>query len=302
MLKNAIWITGAEGRLGSALVELLKKDMDNKVVGTDMDVDITDMEAVEQSIKVYRPNIVINCASISDADYCEENMVAAYKVNALGARNLAAASRSANAKIIHLSTDDVFSGRSTGHLTEFDIPDPQTVYGKSKLAGENYVKELNPKHLILRSSWVYGAANESAKEDYFSYVIDHGKTNTPFEVPLDRIGSPTSADVLAGFIRCLLDKTEYGIYHASCEGMCSRHEFATAILALMGYDTELAKGYFSVENRGRISILLENLMMKMTEIYSMPQWFDELKSYIEKNRLSETDQREQAAVNRKMGG
>ena len=70
----------------------------------------------------------------------------------------------------------------------------------------------------------------------------------------------------------------------------------------MGYDTELAKGYFSVENRGRISILLENLMMKMTEIYSMPQWFDELKSYIEKNRLSETDQREQAAVNRKMGG
>lgn len=283
MLKNAIWITGAEGRLGSALVELLKKDMDNKVVGTDMDVDITDMEAVEQAIKVYRPNIVINCASISDADYCEQNMVEAFKVNALGARNLAAASRSANAKIIQLSTDDVFSGKKAGHLTEFDLPDPESVYGKSKLAGESYVRELNPKHLIVRSSWVYGAANENAKEDYFSYVVGHGKSHTPFEAPLDRIGSPTSADVLAGFISCLLDKTEYGVYHASCEGMCSRHEFATAVLALTGYDTELAKGYFSVENRGRISILLENLMMKMTEIYTMPQWFDELKDYIEKH-------------------
>ncbi|KAI4445567.1 GDP-L-fucose synthase [Eubacterium plexicaudatum ASF492] len=286
MLKNAIWITGAEGRLGSALVELLKKDVDNKVVGTDMDVDITDMEAVEQYMKVYRPNIVINCASISDVQYCEQNMVQAFKVNALGARNLAAASRSANAKIIQLSTDDVFSGKAAGQLTEFDVPDPESVYGKSKYAGENYVKELNPKHLIVRSSWVYGAANESAKEDYFSYVVNHGKSHTPFQAPLDRIGSPTGADVLAGFIRCMLDKAEYGIYHASCEGMCSRHEFATAILALMGYDTELAKGYFSVENRGRISILLENLMMKMTEIYVMPQWFDELKAYIEKNKES----------------
>ena len=168
MLKNAIWITGAEGRLGSALVALLKKDMGIKVVGTDLDVDITDMEAVEQCMKVYRPNVVINCASISDAEYCEKNMVEAFKVNALGARNLAAASRSANAKMIHLSTDDVFSGKAAGRLTEFDMPDPQSVYGKSKFAGENYVKELNPKHLIIRSSWVYGAANDDAMEDYYS--------------------------------------------------------------------------------------------------------------------------------------
>ena len=165
MSKNAIWITAAERRLGSSLVDLLKKDMDHKVVGTDMDVDITDMEAVEQSIKVYRPNIVINCASISDLAYCEQNMVEAFKVNALGARNLAAASRGVNAKMIQLSTDDVFSGLSAGQLTEFDVPDPQSVYGKSKFAGENYVKELNPRHLIVRSSWVYGAANESAKEE-----------------------------------------------------------------------------------------------------------------------------------------
>lgn len=281
MTKNSIWITGAEGRLGSALVQLLKKDMGNKVVGTDLDVDVTDMAAVDQAANVYRPNIIINCASISDVEYCEKHMVDAFRVNALGARNLAAAARRMNAKIIQLSTDDVFDGKSSGRLTEFDLPDPQTVYGKSKLAGESYVKELNPKHLIIRSSWVYGAAGSRVDQDYFAFVAEQGKNHTPFEAPLDKISTPTSAGELARFISCLLDKTEYGIYHASCEGMCTRHEFAKTILALMGYDTSLARGTFSDKNRRQVSTLLENLMMKMTEIYSMPQWIDDLKAYVE---------------------
>ena len=104
-------------------------------------------------------------------------MVEAFRVNALGARNLAAVTRRLNAKLIQLSTDDVFDGKSSGRMTEFDFPDPQTVYGKSKLAGENYVKELNPKHLIIRSSWVYGAASGEAHQDYFSYVVEKGKTS-----------------------------------------------------------------------------------------------------------------------------
>ena len=176
MSKNSIWITGAEGRLGSALVQLLKQDVNNKVVGTDRkDVDVTDMEAVDQTANVYHPDIVINCASISNVECCEKNMVEAFRVNALGARNLAVVTRRLNAKLIQLSTDDVFDGKTSGPMTEFDIPKPQTVYGKSKLAGENYVKELNPKHLIIRSSWVYGAANGETAQDYFSYVVEHGK-------------------------------------------------------------------------------------------------------------------------------
>lgn len=283
MSKNSIWITGAEGRLGSALVQLLKEDVNNKVVGTDReDVDITDIEAVEQAANVYHPDIVINCASISDVECCEKNMVEAFRVNALGARNLAIVTRRLNAKLIQLSTDDVFDGKTSGHMTEFDIPDPRTVYGKSKLAGEDYVKELNPKHLIIRSSWVYGAANgEEAAQDYFSYVVEQGKNHTSFEAPFDRISTPTSAGELARFISCLLDKTEYGIYHASSEGVCSRYEFARTILALMGYDSSLVQGTFSKNNGGQVSTLLENLMMKMTEIYSMPQWLDDLKAYVE---------------------
>lgn len=122
-----------------------------------------DMQAVDHAMDVYRPTIVINCASISDAEYCESHMVEAFKINALGARNLASASRRINAKMIQLSTDDIFDGKTSGRLTEYDTPAPQTVYGKSKLAGENYVRELNPKHLIIRSSWVYSAA----KGNYF---------------------------------------------------------------------------------------------------------------------------------------
>lgn len=280
MSKDSIWITGAEGRLGSALVQLLKEDMKNKVVGTDKDVDVTDMEAVEQAANVYHPNIVINCASISDIECCENNMVEAFRVNALGARNLAAVTRRLNAKLIQLSTDDVFDGKSSGPMTEFDIPDPKTVYGKSKFAGENYVKELNPKHLIIRSSWVYGAADGEKAQDYFSYVAGQGKSQTSFEAPYDRISTPTSAGELARFISSLLDKTEYGIYHASCEGVCSRYEFARTILGLMGYDPSLVKGTFSSRDGKQVSTILENLMMKMTEIYTMPQWLDDLKAYV----------------------
>lgn len=276
MAKHTIWITGAEGRLGTELLHRLEKNNDYKIIDTDRDVDITDMHAVDQAIDIYRPTIVINCASISDAQYCEEHMVEAFKVNALGARNLASASRRINAKMIQLSTDDVFGGISEGGRTEFDVPVPQSVYGKSKLAGENYVRELNPKHLIIRSSWVYGVG----KGDYFGYVVEKAEKGEEFEAPIDVISSPTSAKELSQFIEKLIEESEYGIYHASCEGVCSRYDFAKEILTLMGYDGDLVKGVQTRNDGQKTSTLLENLMMKMTEIYTMPQWGDNLQSYV----------------------
>lgn len=278
-MKETIWIAGAEGRLGSELLRLLKKNSDNKIMETDTDVDITDLDVVNQAMDLYQPTIVINCVSLSDVVYCEEHLVEAYKVNALGARNLAIASRRKNAKIIHLSTDDIFEGNVSGYHTEFDTPNPKTIYGKSKLAGENYVRELNPKHLIVRSSWVYGA--QSAKGDYFSYVVNCGKTGQVFEAPVDKISTPTSARELARFIKFLMSRNEYGIYHASCEGKCSRYEFAKSILEEMGYDASLVQGISSEHEGGQNSTLLENLMLKMTELYSMPAWEQALSAYVQ---------------------
>lgn len=283
MQKTSIWVSGASGKLGTVLVQLLKKNQEYKVVGTDTDVDVTDMQAVERATAVYRPHVIINCAGISDPTYCEKNMVEAFRVNALGARNLAAVSRQHNAKIVQLSTDDIFSGKRPERLTEFDLAVPNSVYGKSKYAGENYVRELNPKHLIIRSSWVYGAG----EGDYFSYVMEQGKKGDAFQAPLDKISTPTSAIELAKFIDVLLGTNEYGIFHASCEGVCSRHEFARTILTKAGYDPALAQGTFSEENGGGSSTLLENLMMKMTGIYEMPSWQEDLDHYISQMKKEE---------------
>lgn len=279
MTKNTIWVTGAEGRLGSALVQLLSQDIDNKVIGTDKgEVDITDMAAVDAAMDVYHPTVVINCASMSNIDECEKDMVEAFKINTLGARNLAMATQRVNAKIIQMSTDDVFEGKSGIRLTEFDIPTPKNVYGKSKLAGEMFVRELNPKHLIIRSSWVYG----TGKDDFMTEVLDHAKKGESFEVPMDVISTPTSALTLAKFVERMIDRAEYGIYHASCEGSCSRRSFAQYILKAYGYDERLAEGVFAGEKS--MSTLLENLMMKMTGIYEMPHWTDDFDAYVSRHK------------------
>ncbi len=278
-MKNSIWITGASGRIGSELVKRLKANTENRVVATDKDVDITDSKAVMSAAEIYRPDVIINCTSISDVKYCEENMIEAFKINALGARNLANAARKVNAKIVQLSTDDVFAANGDIRLTEFDVPNPATVYGKSKLAGENYVKELNPKHLIIRSSWIYG----SGISHFLSMVREKAKNNESFTVPEYLISTPTSAETLADFICTIIEKSEYGIFHASSEGSCTRYEFARAILEDLGSNPDLAIREKSPDG-SVYSTLLENLMLKMTGIYEMPDWREDLDKYLSKNR------------------
>lgn len=278
MGKTKVWITGAKGRLGSTIAKML--DYTEYVIYTsDLDVDISDVEQVMSYIEVSRPDIVINCAGYSDGALCEQNQVMAYKVNTLGARNLAAATRKVGAKMIHISTDDVFGGEERKELTEFDIANPCSVYGKSKLAGENFVKELNPRHLIIRSSWVYGG--EGSKMDFVHQLLERAKTESVISVPNDQISSPTSARALAEFILELLPTREYGIFHASCEGSCTRYEFAKTILKCAGIkDVEIQASFTEKGSTKAKCTLLRNLMMEITQLYQMPHWKEELEQYM----------------------
>ena len=144
-----IWVCGARGQIGQAVNDVVDK-LEFEMLDTDVDdLDVTDTDEVLRFGEMNRPDIIINCSGMTDISSCEENPSQAFKVNALGARNLAIVAAKMQAKMVQLSTDDVFDGRSTEPYTEFDLVNPGTVYGKSKLAGENYVKEFTTKHFIV---------------------------------------------------------------------------------------------------------------------------------------------------------
>lgn len=270
-MKESIWITGANGRLGNELYKLIK-DSSTEITATDTDIDITEINPVIDYARMNHPDIIINCAAMTNPQECEDNRIEAYRVNALGARNLAVAARTVNAKLIQISTDDVFDGNEGEFFNEFDTPIPRSVYAKSKYAGEMMVKELAPKHIIVRSSWVYGFGENT----FVDRVINSAKNGEAIKVVKRRVGSPTSMKALAEFIKKLMLSNEYGIFHASCEGECTREEFAREILKAAGLSAEIAykEGGFR-PNNARI----EDLMMKMTGMHTMPNWKDALHEY-----------------------
>ncbi len=278
MYKETIWVTGASGRLGSALVEKLQENTDYKEMATSSETDITDLQAVEQYMSLYQPAIVINCAGIADSEYCNTHKVEAFKVNAIGARNLAIASRRMNSKIIHMSSDDVFDTAGTNLLSELDTPHPASIYGQSKLAGENYVREMNLKHVIIRSSWLYGDDLNS----FLGKVIDCGKNGTPLEAPKDIISTPTSIDELCKFIIDIMGKPEYGVFHASSAGACSRYEYAKTALEMAGLSDAALNGVYANANGVVKTTNLENLMVQITSSYKIPDWKLGLQNQIDK--------------------
>ena len=278
--RESIWLAGAKGQLGQAILREIKAQNALIVVlTTDRDVDITDMAEVSRFVITNHPSVIINCAGMTDVAACEADKVKAYKVNALGARNMAAAARMVDAKIIHVSTDDVFAGDNQEELTEFDVTVPTSVYGKSKLAGEMMVRELNPKHLVVRSSWSYGEG-----KNFMTELIAKIDAGEKVEVAYDQVSTPTSMDALAKGILSLMRGNEYGVYHVSCEGSCTRYEFAKKILELTGRDISLIQPVSAKDMKGGqqrpMHSVLENLMMKMTGIYTMPEWEADLKDYL----------------------
>lgn len=272
-----IWITGAEGHIGTALIDLLE-GVEYQLLPTDInEVDITKIEEVTQFVHVNRPDVVINCAGLTDVQECENNVDEAYRVNAIGVRNVALAANEVNAKVIQISTDDVFDKESRIPYNEFDNVHPRTIYGKSKEAGEKILTQLLNRFVIIRSSWIYGIGRDFVDEVLRN--VGQGKT---MEVPNNQYAAPTSAKELAKVIRYFIDNEEYGLYHVVCPGSCSRYEFARTILEYSGKAGELDLYPVVIEDSARPTYsVLDNMMLRLTGIEEPKEWKTALKEYLD---------------------
>ena len=272
-----IWITGAEGHIGTALLDLLE-GVEYQLLPTDIEeVDITKIDEVTQFVHVNRPDVVINCAGLTDVQECENNVDEAYRVNAIGVRNVALAANEVNAKVIQISTDDVFDKESRVPYNEFDNVHPRTIYGKSKEAGEKILTQLLNRFVIIRSSWIYGIGRDFVDEVLRN--VGQGKT---MEVPNNQYAAPTSAKELAKVIRYFIDNEEYGLYHVVCPGSCSRYEFARTILEYSGKAGELDLYPVVIEDSSRPTYsVLDNMMLRLTGIEEPKDWKAALKEYLD---------------------
>ncbi|URZ16819.1 dTDP-4-dehydrorhamnose reductase [Clostridium felsineum] len=274
-----ILITGANGQLGREIQKQLK-GRDVEVIPTDVqDLDITDVLAVNKFFEEKRPEVVINCAAHTAVDKCEEQYDLAYKINAIGPKNLAAAAYNVGAEIVQISTDYVFDGEAKAPICEFDEENPQSAYGKTKLEGEKFVKALNPKYYIVRTAWLYGDGNNFVKT-----MISLGKNHDELKVVHDQVGTPTSTVDLARVVLKLVDEKNYGTFHCTCKGVCSWYDFAVEIFRLTGIDVKVnpctTEEFPRPAKRPKYSVL-RNYMLELTTGDITRDWKESLKEYIE---------------------
>lgn len=287
-----IIVTGAKGQLGTEIMkcfergytelgvpQILKSDC--RVMGIDVEeLDITDTDAVIAFFEKERPDAVINCAAYTNVNKCETERQLAFKVNAIGPRNLAIAASRVGAKLVHVSTDYVFAGDGSTPYVEWDMRAPQSVYGKTKYLGEEYVREFCDKYFIVRTAWLYGYYGPNFVKTMMRIASEQGKCR----VVCDQRGNPTNSADLAHHILKLLTTEEYGVYHGTGEGECSWYEFTKKIVELAGIEAEVSpcttEEYPTPAKRPAYSSL-ENMMFSATVGNEFRPWEEALACFME---------------------
>lgn len=239
-----ILITGSRGQLGCELMKTLSRR--GPVLGaTRIDLDITDGAAVLAYLKLVKPSVVIHCAAWTDVDACEREADRAMLVNADGCRNVANACQSIGAAMVYFSTDYVFDGNKTVPYVEDDPPNPLSVYGKSKLAGEEAVRNLTDRHVIIRISWVYGAHGTNFIKTMLGLgrkqleAVKAGLRYDPLRVVDDQIGCPTWAVDIAAQTEMLISRQVTGTFHVAAEGAVTWYGLARELFSSLGMNVEL---------------------------------------------------------------
>lgn len=283
-MNSKILVTGANGQLGNELRRLCRSYPGLEFIFTDVDMlDITNPDAVSVFMEASKPAMVINCAAFTDVEGAEENVKQARKVNSLAPQVLAAACAMQNAFLIHISTDFVFDGESSKPYKEDDETNPISVYGNSKLEGEEKIRTVFDDYLIIRTSWLYSEYGHN----FLRTILSLAKEKEKIEVVTDQIGSPTYARDLANciidiIIKSILNPKAYlpGVYHYANQGECSWYEFAKEIIKQAGLSCEVlpvdSSKVVRVAKRPKYSVL-DTTKVRQNFGIGIPNWRDSLK-------------------------
>ena len=290
-----IAVIGSNGQLGSDVVRVLAHQGEDVYSLTHADIEVSSLESVADCLRSKRPAIVINTAAMHHVENCEQEPGKAYAVNAVGARNLATVTRDLGAVLIHVSTDYVFDGKKDEPYVENDIPLPLNVYGNSKLAGEYFVRTLNSKHFVLRTSALYGKHPCRAKggQNFVDLMLRLARERGRVRVVDSEFVSPTPTVDVARQIAAITRCDAYGLYHATAEGSCSWYEFAREIFSVAEIEVKLEPAspseFPAKVPRPRYSVL-ENRGLKSLRLNQFEPWQLGLRGYVSQIQKAFADQ------------
>ncbi|WP_452603005.1 dTDP-4-dehydrorhamnose reductase [Pontimicrobium sp. MEBiC06410] len=284
MITKRVLVTGASGQLGKSIQELSHniEDVDFTFMDSKM-LDITNKLKIDSLFNSKHFDYCINCAAYTAVDKAEENKERAYEVNVIGARNLAELCEIKNVTLIHISTDFVFDGNGNIPYIEDDITNPISIYGLTKLKGENEIKTTLKKYFIIRTSWLYSEYGGN----FVKTMLKLSQERNHLTIIKDQVGAPTYAiDLAKVVIRIIKDQSHnFGLYHYSNDGLGSWFDFAKAIFEYKKIDLDVkgisSSSYKTLAKRPHFSVLDKSKIKRELGI-TIPYWRDSLKECLNK--------------------
>jgi len=270
-----ILLTGSNGQVGTVLVQALAPLGEVRAFDR-QGLDLRDLQSIRSTFAKLRPDVIVNAAAYTAVDRAESERNVAFEVNSHAVQTIAREAASINALLVHFSTDYVFDGEKSTPYVETDAPNPLSAYGSSKLEGEQAIAASGCRHLIFRTSWVYGPAGRN----FLHAILAAAKTKPELRVVDDQRGAPTTSMAIAGAVTQVLSHSGLsekpsGIYHLSAAGETTWHGFAAAILAGKGLATPVvavrSDDYPAAARRPKNS-LLDNLKIGATFDVALPDW------------------------------
>jgi len=275
-----ILVTGAAGMLGRDVVEAcISRGHETVALGRG-ELDVTDGLAVDRALAEHAPDVAINCAAWTDVDGAEEDERAAMRANDTGAGLVSSAAAARGAAIVHVSTDYVFDGRKRSPYVESDQPAAISAYGRSKQAGETSVATANPRHHLVRSSWLYGLGGSNFVETMLRLAADQPEVL----VVNDQVGCPTYTRHLAGALAELAEREDFGIRHVAGAGRCSWFEFAQEIFDQAGVDCRVMAATSEMLSRRARRPAFSALASEHPDPIELPSWRRGLSEYLAARR------------------